>query len=1052
MKEYKYKAFISYSHKDKNFAKWLHRRIENYKIPKSLREKYHHLPANLQRSIFRDEEELPTASELSDNLLYAMNNSELLLVVCSPASVKSKWVNSEIQYYKRIHGENSVLAIIKEGEPNATDMDDEDNEAFPNALRHKVDSLGGLTQERTEPIAGDARSYWDREMALMKMIAGILKVDFADLWEREKRERNKRRFITLGIVSVFIALSIYTSTQFLGDRVNKELEQVKNDIAMIEYSIRNDNLDHSILIELNKKLKKLKKLKENKEDTQKTLGSLKTSLGKEAQEVYRDKGTKEAIKVLNSKVVRARQESQLKEISKEKLTLAKLYIESYQFEKAQQSYEGALEIFYDYDNVFEFGIFLYNQKQYKEAITVYEKLLESKLTDFQKAQVYLSMGNALHFKAAWSFDEMEKRKYEVEDTFQKALTIYRNIAKDNSPENILRLAFILNNLSVVYQGKKAKKFLEESMILSNQLLTLEKNNHKYNDIFALNLFNKGRLLSLEMKYKEAEQFYLKSLSIYTDLANQRPDVYTKQIVMVNDALRKILNNLNKTLEEKENFHLIGLQQYTKLAKKNPQAYCDSFRLLTTETSSLYEKNMNYKEAEKVLIDALDICDKTSWLNGTIPFNNFYINDLLRKLYFRQNDLTKLEQSYVKYKKNNLAIKYHPEVSILKDLATLYLMENKTEKAKQSYISSAKISRGYLKEANKKTHADILLLSFKYSDLSNVLVELAFLYKKDKQLNELQKVNQELLNIYEDFKKINNIQYNTSEASILQNIAKLYITVNEIGKAKKSYEKALEIYEGSIKESEKKEFSFTIKTSYSFKAWIYNRLGELYEKDKELLQAAKHYLKALDIYESLAKANQTTHDKDIAWTISRLGNIYKQNIELEKAEKYYDIALSILPATYKDKIAYEFDMLGTLYEKNNKFNEAEKVYIKSLSIYRGLEKTTANILSIAWTLDRLGLVYSGLEQRTKSKQSYSEALFMYRQLTKQEPLKYKAYVAWTLSRLGELHEKDKQIHEAKKIYKEILSIYEELEMSNPEIYKTHLIWIHDKINNLPKKII
>ncbi len=37
-KTYKYKAFISYSHKDIKFARWLQKSIENYKIPKSLRE------------------------------------------------------------------------------------------------------------------------------------------------------------------------------------------------------------------------------------------------------------------------------------------------------------------------------------------------------------------------------------------------------------------------------------------------------------------------------------------------------------------------------------------------------------------------------------------------------------------------------------------------------------------------------------------------------------------------------------------------------------------------------------------------------------------------------------------------------------------------------------------------------------------------------------------------------------------------------------------------------------------------------------------------------
>ena len=273
--DYKYRAFISYSHKDKKFAKWLHKKIENYKIPKSLREKYPNLPKNLKRSVFRDEDELPTGSVLSDNLVYALDNSELLIVVCSPLATTSKWVDKEIAHFKHKHGENSVLAIIKDGEPNDTYNNNPNNEAFPKSLRYEVDEDGQLTDERTEPIAGDVRSYWDRDMAFVKMIAGILKVDFADLWEREKREKRKRKMIAGAIASVFIALFFYASTQFVGDQINIELERVKSDIAKIEYSIRHDNLPVEKVIALNKKLKKLKRTNLR---TKKTHSQLKINL------------------------------------------------------------------------------------------------------------------------------------------------------------------------------------------------------------------------------------------------------------------------------------------------------------------------------------------------------------------------------------------------------------------------------------------------------------------------------------------------------------------------------------------------------------------------------------------------------------------------------------------------------------------------------------------------------------------------------------------------------------------------------------------------------
>ena len=267
--EYKYRAFISYSHKDKTFAKWLHRKIENYKIPSSLREKYPHLPKDLKRSVFRDEEELPISSVLTNNILYALDNAELLIVVCSPFAAASKWVNKEIAYFKHKNGENSVLAIIKEGEPNATYENNPDHEAFPESLRYPVDEDAQITRQRCEPLAGDARSYWAKEMAFVKMVAGILKVDFADLWEREKRERRKRQIIAGVIATVFIALLMYASTQRFSESVNKELESVNAKIASIHYSIRHDNLPVEAVIALNIELKELEKLKEAKNETQK---------------------------------------------------------------------------------------------------------------------------------------------------------------------------------------------------------------------------------------------------------------------------------------------------------------------------------------------------------------------------------------------------------------------------------------------------------------------------------------------------------------------------------------------------------------------------------------------------------------------------------------------------------------------------------------------------------------------------------------------------------------------------------------------------------------
>jgi len=63
MSQKKYKAFLSYSHADEAFGKWLHKQLERYKIPKKLYSDYPNLPKSLY-PIFRDRYELNAGDDL----------------------------------------------------------------------------------------------------------------------------------------------------------------------------------------------------------------------------------------------------------------------------------------------------------------------------------------------------------------------------------------------------------------------------------------------------------------------------------------------------------------------------------------------------------------------------------------------------------------------------------------------------------------------------------------------------------------------------------------------------------------------------------------------------------------------------------------------------------------------------------------------------------------------------------------------------------------------------------------------------------------------------
>ncbi len=206
---FKYYAFISYSHTDKKWGDWLHKALETYRVPKHLIGKQARediIPSRIS-PIFRDREELPTSSDLGSMINNALKESRYLIVICSPYSAKSHWVNEEILAFKRFKRSNRILCIIVDGEPNATDKPDiAAEECFPNALKFELGTDNQLTTIRTEPIAADARSGKDgKSDAKLKLIAGILGIGFNELKQRELQRRQKR-LLAIAVVSISIAM------------------------------------------------------------------------------------------------------------------------------------------------------------------------------------------------------------------------------------------------------------------------------------------------------------------------------------------------------------------------------------------------------------------------------------------------------------------------------------------------------------------------------------------------------------------------------------------------------------------------------------------------------------------------------------------------------------------------------------------------------------------------------------------------------------------------------------------------------------------------------
>ena len=171
-------------------AKKIHRAIELYSIPKELIGT--DIPAGRAPRrfypVFLDRLELPASASLTDEIQDALARSQYLIVVCSPNSAQSAWVDKEIQAFRDLGRSNRIIALIIDGDPKKKDSE----ACFPPSLRD------------IEPVAADLRKGRDGgKMAKLKLISGMLGVSVDTLHQRDT-QRSVYRLRSWLALSLFI--------------------------------------------------------------------------------------------------------------------------------------------------------------------------------------------------------------------------------------------------------------------------------------------------------------------------------------------------------------------------------------------------------------------------------------------------------------------------------------------------------------------------------------------------------------------------------------------------------------------------------------------------------------------------------------------------------------------------------------------------------------------------------------------------------------------------------------------------------------------------------
>ena len=240
--EWQYDAFISYRHTqpDSLVAQTLHKYLESFKLPRNVvrhkgKESDGSQIKTRIRRVFRDREELPLVSNLADPITEALEQSEYLIVICSPRLNESMWCRKEIETFIQMHDREHVLAVLAEGEPETS---------FPEELlfreeeERKPDGSVILKKIPVEPLAADVRGSTRREIRkkmkseLLRLAAPMFDCNYDDLKQRHREQRMRKIILTSVSVSVLCLLIGVVSTA-AALKIQHQSQQIKEGAQLI---------------------------------------------------------------------------------------------------------------------------------------------------------------------------------------------------------------------------------------------------------------------------------------------------------------------------------------------------------------------------------------------------------------------------------------------------------------------------------------------------------------------------------------------------------------------------------------------------------------------------------------------------------------------------------------------------------------------------------------------------------------------------------------------------------------------------------------------------
>ncbi len=266
-----------------------------------------------------------------------------------------------------------------------------------------------------------------------------------------------------------------------------------------------------------------------------------------------------------------------------------------------ERYAVEVDVLYDYAG------FLWNQKQYREAIGYAEKLQE--YYDGNRASFSEDDIARLNNLLGTLYSDTQ-RFAEAEKCHQQAIAIYERLAKDNPAAFEPVLAGSLNNLGNLYY--KTRRFAEAEKC-HRQAIEIRKrlakdNPAAFEPALAMSLNNLGNLYYKTQRFAEAEKCYQQAIEIQERLAKDNPAAFAPDLAMSLNNLGSLYSDTQRFIEA-EKCHQQAIEIYERLAKDNSAALEPDLAMSWNNLGVLYRDTRRFAEAEKSYQQAIEIYER-----------------------------------------------------------------------------------------------------------------------------------------------------------------------------------------------------------------------------------------------------------------------------------------------------------------------------------------------------------------------------------------------------------------------------------------------------------